>query len=127
MSIYKQIKRLHRKIFVNTSPFAKCAVAALVISIGDLISTTTDIGWALGEYITQHLAYDPYILVGLVIALLVMAASLYWLYVSIYKFLKNKEVKRQKRQLLRVHAVSHCGNFKNDKYTAPEYQQEYVD
>lgn len=127
MSIYREIKRLHRKLFVNTSPFAKAAITALVIGVGDLIATGTDIAWLIGDMLRDGAVYHPYIGIGLLIAFIVMLLSFYWLYVSIYRFMKNKDNRRQKRQMLRVHAVSHCGNLKVDEYRAPEYQQEYMD
>lgn len=85
------MRNLHRKLFKNSSPFAKAAICALVIGIGDLLATGADLIWLFGDMSRDAQSYHYIVLIGLCLAFLVMALSFFWLYMSINKFLKKKE------------------------------------
>lgn len=88
------MKSLHKRLFKAHSSFGYAAVCGLIIGIGDLIATGTDIYWLIGDMSIQtHFHHYP-VLIGLLIAELIMIASFIWLYRAIYTYLNKKDKKR---------------------------------
>lgn len=88
------INKLHTKILLNKTPFGYAAVTALVIGVGDLVATGTDIIWLLGDMAVQTHSHHYPVLFGLTLAELIMAISFIWLYRSINAYLIKCEHKR---------------------------------
>lgn len=96
------VKNIHKKLLLSKTPFGYAAVTALIIGIGDLIATGTDIFWLLGDMAIQtHSHYVP-VLVGLTIAESIMAFSFIYLYLSINKYLISKMNRKINRKAKRV-------------------------
>lgn len=84
------IKSIHKRLFKSHSSFGYAAVCALIIGVGDLIATGTDIYWLIGD---MRLSVHPHhivTMVGLVTAELIMIGSFVWLYRAIDVFLIKK-------------------------------------
>lgn len=84
------ITNLHQRLLNEKSPFAYAAVCALVIGLGDLIATGTDIFWLIGDMSIQVHPHHYITMVGLVLAECIMVGSFIWLYKSINQYLTKK-------------------------------------
>ena len=90
---------LHNKLLREKSAFAYASVCALVIGVGDLIATGTDIYWLIGDMRIQTHFHHYITMFGLVSAELIMIASFIWLYRAIGLYLTKKaKNKRQERK-----------------------------
>src|SRR4051812_49382791 len=93
------INKLHQKLFTNNTPFAYAAITGLIIGVGDLIATGTDIYWLIGDMKIGTHNHHYFTMIGLSTAFLVMLISFIYLYIAIHKFLIKRDNK-EKRILL---------------------------
>lgn len=108
------MKDLHKRIIKDKNEFARASVCALVIGIADLMATGTDILWLVGDMNIQTHAHHYPVMIGLVSAELVMAASFIWLYMAIHRYLTSKDKKRirlQKEQQERIQKRNYQPHF----------------
>lgn len=127
-----EVKKM-RKLLSNRSPFALAAVTAIVIGVGDLIATGTDILWLVGDMSRDAHGYHYPVFVGLALAFFVMVASYYWLIKSVITYLKRHEKMHGKKcddcKLYSppVLGPTHCGK-KDKKVThVNPYGNEFFD
>lgn len=85
------IDNLHAKLFRSNTPFAYASITALIIGIGDLIATGTDLFWLYGDMQHGARSYHYITCIGLLSAELVMLLSFIWLYMAVHRFLAKKE------------------------------------
>ncbi len=88
---------LHARIFGTKSSFANAIVAAYVIFVGDLFCVIGDLVWLLHDAIfpTQRWMYALITFI-LVVALILIAGSGYWMFKSIDMYLV-KHAKAQRK------------------------------
>lgn len=89
----KQIRYKMRRIFKAHTSFGYAAVTAIVIGVGDLIATGTDIVWLIGDMSHGAHLYHWFVGIGLGVAELIMFASFLWLFKSIYCYVNNRSKK----------------------------------
>jgi hypothetical protein len=90
-------RNLHARIFGTRSSFANAIVAAYVIFVGDLFCVIGDLIWLLHDALfpTQRWMYSLIALI-LVVALILIAGSGYWMFKSIDMYLiKHAKAKRK--------------------------------
>lgn len=81
------------------------AITAVVIGVGDLVATGTDIYWLYGDMSIQTHNHHYPVLIGLALAELIMIASFIWLFRSIKGF--NKKKAKKARELYRKQHMHH--------------------
>ena len=90
------VKRVHKKMFSNRSPFSQAMAAAFIIALGDVFCCLADIDWLIHD--THYSAWSVwYVTVAILmgIALVLIIGSFVWLYISLDIFFKKKEKKEQ--------------------------------
>ena len=98
----RKIENLIQKTLSNNSAFMSATISAVVILVGDVIATGTDLLWLIGDMSVQtHVHHYP-VLIGLVIALIIMLLSGVWLIKALMSFFNKKE---SKCSLTKVYSV----------------------
>lgn len=101
-----------RPIFDHSTAFAKAAICALVIGIGDLVATGADIIWLLGDMSVHASTYHYWVFGLLSSAFAIMGASFIWLYISVVLYCKrmNKKTKDKLKRFNHRYYEEGCHN-----------------
>lgn len=109
-----KLLKYHLKLFNFNSPFALAVIAGLVIGLGDLVATFSDLIWLFGDmHIETHAHHWP-VLIGLTIAFIIMVLSFYWLYKGTTKYMRKMKKKAKfHAKYDEAHTPNHCAVKKN--------------
>lgn len=85
-------KRTNRYINMDhyRTAFGYAAIAALIIGLGSVVATTTDIYWVMGDMSVQQHSHHIPVLIGLLVSDVVMITSFVYLFFGIRKYITVK-------------------------------------
>lgn len=95
------MKNIYKRLFKEKTPFAYAADCALIVGLGSVVATTTDIYWLLGDMSVQVHSHHWIVLIGLIISDIILVYSFIWLYKSINSYIikKHNITKRAQQDL----------------------------